>query len=1418
MAALAAPTLLAPWGRAQSSLPLPEFAGVGGGSVDAIVESGGVVYVGGAFTQAFSQAGRFAVVDDAAGSLLPPIPHVDGTVNDIAADGAGGFYIGGAFSRVGGLPRNNAAHVLGDGRVSKWNPNVTGGAVLALAVAGHEVYLGGGFTSVGGSPRNRLVRVSAATGAVDVGWKFTTTDLVRGIAVGPSQVYVVGNFGFVNDGTVNITRVRAAAFDRTTGVLTAWNPAANGPIYAAAVSSSGADVYVGGDFTQVGGGQHRRLAAVDAVSGAERAAWMSGGSSNDGADGIVHSLVQRGTAVYAGGAFAQVAGVARGHLAAIDAFPAPSAVLPWAPSADGSAVFELAAHGTAIYVAGDFSTLNGSLARRGFAAVDVSGAVQPWDPSAAQPNATEAGLALALDGARVALGGSFPGIGARARNGLAAFDVASGALTPWNPGVGGGAVQAIAADGATIYAGGAFTSVAATARNRAAAIDTAGALLSWNPNLDGAVRALAVTSAGGPVFLGGAFSTANGGTARPFLAQVGAGAGALTAWTPPAPNNAVSALALAGTTLYAGGQFTALGATPRNRLAALDTVSAALDGVWNPSATGTGPAVAVKALSLGATGPLYAAGSFTALQGTPRNRIGAVARAGGGSTGAPTTWNPDAGADVNAVAVVANSTLAVAGAFTSVNGAVPRNRLASFFDFVATGNATPWNPSADAGAAALVATPQRLYAGGAFQALGGRSQPGFAAFCLAPQPSGLTATPLGNNGIQLTWAGSAPQYRVYRALFAGGPFALAGTVAVNSFVDAAADGGVSYFYVVRGLDGCESDPSNEASAVTTGACGGAPYFEGVASMAPVAGPVCGAELRWAAAIALCGAGVHYSVYRDTSPAFVPEASNRIATGVIGASYTDASALASATTYYYVARAAHDSNGREDDNLIRFAFTPSSCTQSAPAAVPFFTVRSGDGANVLNWLKPVAGYDQTVVRVCGPTSGCALAFPSGPTDGDPVTVAGGVPGTPTEFTHGGLTNADLYNYAAFAESGVGLFSTSKPSWGRPATAAGAAKWAFTTGASNLTPAGILPSGQYVAVSNDRAAHAMQAGAGGGPWPVGWTPYALGGPSQGRPTLVSVTIGVATKVAFVSSQDGRVYALDADTGALLWVSPVLGTAIQASPSVTSTAFGGAYDLVLVGTREPAGASRLYALDLSTGGVKWVFDNGGGGNPSQALGIVSGQPLIDHAAARVYFATRRRVPGAADTVWCLAFTDLTANKLWSQNVGDVDGAVTRGAGRLYVGTNNGRVYALDPASGGFAWSPSSFDTGSGQPIKGFVYTALVTSGVYRLFFTTGNQVFALEDSGGAAPALFWPASGISVPGASTPLAVLPRVYVGGDNSRLYSLDGGSTTPPPPAEVVLGDPAVPKVIGRATFDRDAMLLLVGSDQGVTYAVAPFP
>jgi outer membrane protein assembly factor BamB len=1405
---------------AQSNTPIFEFPAANG-AVNALAESGGTLYLGGAFTTLFPSTGSFAVVDDAAGSTLPPFPFVNGNVNDVIPDGAGGWYIGGKFDSVGGLARNGAAHILADGRVAGWNPNVTGlapsTAVFALAVSGHHVYLGGDFDKVGGVTRNRLARVDSSTGALDLTWNPNVNDIIDDFETTPEYLYIAGLFTSVGA----MPRGRVAAFKLFDGTLDpTWNPNADGRVRAMKLDGAGR-MYLGGEFANVNVGApsvpRTRLAAVEAVGvGTGTGVAYTWAPT---ANAAVYSLGFDTTLgkLFVAGSFTNVNGTARNRLASVDA-GAGVLDLSWNPNVTGAGtpiVYLIQVTGGLVYVAGAFDTV-GATTRRGLAAVHATtGALQAWNPSIGAPAPADAALSLAVQGNTIGVAGSFKGIGAQSRTRLAAIDVASGALLPWSP-TANSAVNALAINGTSVYAGGTFTAVNGTGRNRAAALDTAGALLSFNPNANGAVTSLTVGQAGN-VFLGGQFTTV-AATSRARLALVNGASGALVGWIPPAPNNSVNALALDGATLYVGGQFTQAGATLRGGLAAFDANTAVLDAAWNPNVTGLGGIVNAL-VPAAAGGPVYVGGVFSTVGGASRARLGSVAAAGGGSTGTVQPWNPSANSTVNALAVLATGEVAAGGAFTLVNSTTTRNRLAALRPVPFTNNANPWDPDLSGDANALALDAQRLFVGGNFLGVGTQTRPGLAAFCLATPPSALLATPNGNNRIDLSWTGSAPSYAIYRSLNAGGPYAFVANTATPLFSDTPIEGGVTYHYVVRASDGCLSENSNEASTSTSGACEASPQFEAVVSVAQPASNNCTADLRWPAGSAVCPAtGLRYAIYRDINPTFLPSVSNRLATHISGTSYQDFSSLIPGQTYYYIVRASHDSNGHEDGNLVRLAFQPTGCTFSLPDNVPVLTVRAGNGESVLDWTRPVSGYFQTVVRVCGPSSSCLSAYPKNVLDGDPVAVVGGPPGVPASFTHGSLMNAQDYRYAAFVENASGSSSAPTLGAGRPDVTTGVQpRWAFGTAASSLTPVGILPARAYLTASNDRALHAMRSGAGGGMWPSGYRPYLMNAPAQGRPTLVSLTLGPALRVAFVGSQDGRVYALDADTGNELWRSAVLGAAVQAAPSIVATVFGGVANLVLVGTREPTGASHFVALNLNTGTTAWVFDNGAGADPSRAMGIISAQALVDGAAGRVYFASRRRGGGSQDTVWALNFNAGGATLAWRRALGDIDGALTAGGTRLYVGTNSGKVYALDKATGGDAWSPLAyFDTGTGQAVKGFVFPALVTSGVYRLLFSAGDNVFALTDNGGSAPVPLWNPLGAVLSGASTPLAVLPRVYFGSDDGKLYSFDGNSTFPAPVA-LPLGDTGVPKVVGRPTYDGVAQLILVGTDQGIVYAVPPF-
>src|SRR5262249_34065666 len=131
--------------------------------------------------------------------------------------------------------------------------------------------------------------------------------------------------------------------------------------------------------------------------------------------------------------------------------------------------------------------------------------------------------ALAVVGPTLCVGGAFTfdPLGGKGRN-LAAFDATTGQERPWNPDP-DRPVPRLGAQGSTLYVGGAFTTISGVSRARVASFDMGtGAVTGWSPGVDGvgastAVSAIAVS--GSTVYLGGTFDTI-GGSPRNNIAAV----------------------------------------------------------------------------------------------------------------------------------------------------------------------------------------------------------------------------------------------------------------------------------------------------------------------------------------------------------------------------------------------------------------------------------------------------------------------------------------------------------------------------------------------------------------------------------------------------------------------------------------------------------------------------------------------------------------------------------------------------------------------------------------------------------------------------------------------------------------------------------------------------------------------------------
>jgi hypothetical protein len=265
------------------------------------------------------------------------------------------------------------------------------------------------------------------------------------------------------------------------------------------------------------------------------------------------------------------------------------------------------------------------------------------------------------------------------------------------PAVGGGAVLAMVRHGSTLYLGGRFATVGGLKRNGLAAIDlTTGAVTPWAPRVGPVgkeydpveVRALAVSPSGSTVYIGGMFDFITGTPRNNLAAVSSSGGGALTGWAPalvdPPTGGVVNALALdaSGETLYLAGAFTAVNGAPRSGLAAVGTAGGVKP--FGPALTGS-PAPVVNALVIDeSNATVYVGGHFASVAGEDRSNLAAVDAAG---TGTATSWDPGAGGDVASLVLnTAQETVYVAGSFTTLGGEVRKGAGA----ITTAGDVTIW--------------------------------------------------------------------------------------------------------------------------------------------------------------------------------------------------------------------------------------------------------------------------------------------------------------------------------------------------------------------------------------------------------------------------------------------------------------------------------------------------------------------------------------------------------------------------------------------------------------------------------------------------------------------------------------------------------------------------------------------------------
>lgn len=230
-------------------------------------------------------------------------------------------------------------------------------------------------------------------------------------------------------------------------------------------------------------------------------------------------------------------------------------------------------------------------------------------------------------------------------------------------------------------------------------------------------------------------------------------------------------------------------------------------------------------------------------------------------------------------------------------------------------------------------------------------------------------------------------------------------------------------------------------------------------------------------------------------------------------------------------------------------------------------------------------------------------------------------------------------------------------------------------------------------------------------VKWT-FKTGGPVVASPVI-------ADGVVYIPSLDTYLYAIDQETGKEKWKYKSR-MSIASSPAVA----GGTLYFV-------SSAGSLGAIDISNGQIKWVF-------------ATEFERKFEAKGLHGYPPASQTIPDAWDIY---KSSPAVAN------------------GKVYFGSGDGNVYAVDAQTGLLQWKFSTKDVVHASPavVNNVVYIGSFDSGLYALDAETGQQKWVFE--AGQDPVIH-----NQVGFQSSPAVVDGTVYVGCRDAHVYAIDAAT------------------------------------------------
>lgn len=236
--------------------------------------------------------------------------------------------------------------------------------------------------------------------------------------------------------------------------------------------------------------------------------------------------------------------------------------------------------------------------------------------------------------------------------------------------------------------------------------------------------------------------------------------------------------------------------------------------------------------------------------------------------------------------------------------------------------------------------------------------------------------------------------------------------------------------------------------------------------------------------------------------------------------------------------------------------------------------------------------------------------------------------------------------------------------------------------------------------------------------------------------SPAFGAKTKTVYAGSWDGKIYALNSETGNLKWFyvtgGPIPSTSITLDDE--ETLYTGSID------------KKVYAI-RSDKTLKWDYLTGG---------EVHSTPALSHDMSIVYVGS--------DDGYFYALNSANGNIKWEKKIGArLRSSPAIGSdGTIYVGADNRKLYAINPDDGSFRWICDGFgDVVRSSP-------AISADGKTVYIGSDGDYLHAINSNDGTVQWFYKTDGNIF---SSPVIDANGTIYFGAFDNKLYALNSDGT-----------------------------------------------